>query len=84
MIPRSTTGAARQPRQAGGRFKRNLTMALLVLAFLLTPIGGAQASGTADERIAELLADTQPAPTEDPEDPATFAANRRVEIGYSG
>ena len=30
------------------------------------------------------FADTQPAETEDPEDPSTFAANRRVEIVYSG
>lgn len=30
------------------------------------------------------LADTQPAVTEDPQDPATFAANRRVEIVYEG
>src|SRR5699024_12595346 len=30
------------------------------------------------------FADTQPAETEDPEDPSTFAANRRVDIVYSG
>ncbi len=30
------------------------------------------------------FADTRPTVTEDPEDPTTFAANRRVEIGYTG
>jgi len=41
------------------------------------------ARGDLDLEVAGF-ADSQPAETEDPEDPSTFAANRRVEIVYSG